>query len=221
MDASGSWARFHSKWTTLSSPSPPSSLCRVIQTVPWPHASMVKKMSPRNCGNQEESDTFQIIQRQISRISWNLKSGTYSLSRLSTRKQEEKIYKRIMSCEDNPPPSPILQLLTNSGRNSSVYPLSSFWSLQGKQDLQKELLEHLPPSQSMGFLFFAFFPWKPQEITARRAWHKLTYADFTLFLETWFEWLDSSRILDKFRFNLNHLDPAQLTYQLLLRQITH
>ena len=37
---------------------------------------------------------------------------------------------------------------------------------------------------------------------------KLTEADFTLFLESGFEWLESPRILDKFRFNLNDLDPV-------------
>lgn len=50
---------------------------------------------------------------------------------------------------------------------------------------------------------------------------KLTDADFTLFLEAGFEWLESSRILDKFRFNLNDLDPVQPTYRQLGTQITH
>lgn len=48
---------------------------------------------------------------------------------------------------------------------------------------------------------------------------KLTYADFTLFLEAGVEWLESSRILGKFRFNLNDLDPVQPTYRQLGRQL--
>lgn len=59
----------------------------------------------------------------------------------------------------------------------------------------------------------------PLKATESHREGKLTYADFTLFLEAGFEWLESSRILDKFRFNLYDLDAVQPTYRQLGRQL--